>query len=127
VACIAVVVQIASMILMCNVEIAQLDAESNVFSVIGRRFYNLYALATHQFHTLGLDNNAYVQDPRMTQPNFAPFIVGYSASPHAAHLAIVLWLLAGLPLLCYLAWVVRRFYAGGLACEKKIESSVQSF
>jgi len=112
----SVVVQAASVMFWCPLEIYQMEAVRHPF-VIALRFKNIVAFATGKMDEWGLNNEAMKQDPwdyvHITTFNFLPFLlarVGKSAR-WVVQLVAVMWvtaLAATLVLLNYIRSCVRR-------------------
>jgi len=117
----SVVVQIASVMFWCPLEIYQMETLGHPTFVIWLRLKNIVAFALDKMDAWGLNNEAMTQDPwdyvHITTCNFLPFLlarVGKAAS-WVVHLATVVWVAAIAALVAVLELIRRSAKRGMFA------------
>jgi hypothetical protein len=94
---ISVLVQVASVIFWCPLEIYQMDTLGHPTFVIGLRFKNIAAFLLGKMDAWGLTNESMTEDPwdyaHITTFNFLPFVLQRigQAPPWLANVALGLW------------------------------------
>ncbi|HXQ27222.1 MAG TPA: hypothetical protein VN822_12500 [Candidatus Acidoferrales bacterium] len=108
---VSVVVQLASVMFWCPLEIYQMDTLGHPTFVVALRLKNIVAFSLGKMNEWGLDNDSMKQDPwdyvHITTFNFLPFLlarVGKSAG-WVVHLLTALWLAALAALVALLIFI----------------------
>ncbi|HXY79012.1 MAG TPA: hypothetical protein VEI08_00095, partial [Candidatus Bathyarchaeia archaeon] len=115
----SVVVQLASVMFWCPLEIYQMETLGHPTFVIWLRLKNIAAFALGKMNAWGLNNEAMTQDPwdyvHITTYNFLPFLLARvaKAAGWAVHLIAAIWF-AALSALVAVLESVRRCAKGGM-------------
>ncbi len=109
----SVLVQVASVMFWCPLEIYQMDTLGHPTFVVGLRMKNIVAFTLGKMDQWGLTNDSMTYDPwdyaHITAFNFLPFLLARigKAAGWVVHLVTVIWFTALAALLLLLAWIRR--------------------
>ena len=125
---VSTLVQLASVMFWCPLEIYQMDTLGHPTFIVALRFKNIAAFALGKMDQWGLVNDSMSYDPwdyvHITTFNFLPFLLArVAAAPDwVIHLVRAMWFTALATLVGVLAWIRRCFaagYFGEAASEKR--------
>jgi len=114
---VSVLVQVASVMFWCPLEIYQMDTLGHPTFIVGLRMKNIVAFSLGKMDQWGLTNDSMTYDPwdyaHITAFNFLPLLLARigKAAGWVVHLVTVIWFVALAALISVLAWI-RRGAAG---------------